>query len=89
MTMQDVENVIKGFDDQWRNEYEDTTPLPMETDQTGPPETGKDPLDTEAHQTTEVPLQGQKKRDVPKELATTPSTKDGSQATTMTQGRKK
>ena len=32
MTMQDIENVIKGFDDQWRQEYEDTTPLPMETD---------------------------------------------------------
>ena len=65
MTMQEVENVIKGFDDQWRNEYEDTTPLPMETDQTGPPEKGKDKLDTQAHQTKEVPPQGKKKRDAP------------------------
>ena len=58
MTVQDVENVIRGFDDQWREEYEDTTPIPAETAQTGPPEKGKDKLDTEAHQTTEVPLQG-------------------------------
>ena len=89
MTVQDVENVIRGFDDQWREEYEDTTPILAETAQTGPPEKGKDKLDTEAHQTTEVPLHGQKKRDVPKESATTPSTKDGSQETTTTQGRKK
>ena len=61
----------------------------MGTDQTGPPEKGKDKLDTQAHQTTEVSLQGKKKRDAPEASATTPSTKDGSQDTTTTQGRKK
>ena len=61
----------------------------METDETGSLEKGKDKPDTQAHQTTEVPLQGQKKRDVPEESATTPPTKDGSQETTTMQGRKK
>ena len=64
-------------------------PIPAETAQTGPPEKDKEKLDTQAHQTTEEPSQGKKKRDVPEESATTPTTKDGSQETTTTQRRKK
>ena len=85
MTIQDVENVIKGFDDQWRQEYEDTTPLPMETDQTDSPKRGKEKLDTQAQGTTEVPPPRDKRKDLPEGSAETHMTKAGSQGTTKTQ----
>ena len=89
MTAQDIENVIKGFDDQWRQEYEDTMPLPMETAQTDPPEKGKEKLDTQAQGTTEVPPPREKRKDLPEESAETPMTKKESQGTIETQKRKK
>ena len=41
MTMQDVEDVIKDFDDEWKKALEDATALPTETAQTDPVDKGK------------------------------------------------
>ena len=62
MTTQDVEGVTKYFDDQWRQEYEDTTPLPSDTAQTDPLDKGKDQMGTQMQGTSEVPLLGEKRK---------------------------
>ena len=90
MTAQDVENVIRGFDNQWQQEYEDTTPLPTGSAETDPMEKGKDKMDTQAAGTEEAPLPGVKRKKPaggPAEVATTKkkkkhkATKPASQAT--------
>ena len=47
MTAQDIEGIIKDFDAQWKQEYEDTTPLQSDTAQTDPVDKGKDRVDTQ------------------------------------------
>ena len=47
MTVQDIKGIIKDFDDQWKQEYEDTTPLQSNTAQTDPVDKGKDRVETQ------------------------------------------
>ena len=63
MTVKDVEDVIKDFDDDWKQALEDTTPLPSGTAQTDPSDKGKDKVGTQTQDTAQVPLPGEQKKD--------------------------
>ena len=65
MTAQDVEDVIKDFDDEWRQALEDITALPSGTAQTDPSDKGKDKVETQTQDTAQVPLLGEKRKDPP------------------------
>ena len=62
MTVKDVKGVIKDFDDNWKQALEDTTPLPSGTAQTHPSDKGKDKVETQTQDTTQVPLPGEKRK---------------------------
>ena len=49
MTSKDVEGVVKDFDDEWKQAFEDTTPLQSDTAQTDP--SGKDKVETQMQDT--------------------------------------
>ena len=63
MTSKDVEGVIKDFDYEWKQAFEDTTPLPSETAQTDPSDKNKDKVETQTQDTSQVPLPGEQKKD--------------------------
>ena len=63
MTTQDVEDVIKDFDDEWKKSLEDATVLPTGTAQTDPVDKGKDKEGSQMKDTTEVPSSAQKRKD--------------------------
>ena len=47
MTAKDVEGVVKDFDDEWKQAFEDTTPLPSDIAQTDPSDKSKDKVGTQ------------------------------------------
>ena len=63
MTAWDVADIIKYFDDEWKQALEDTTPLPLGTAQTDPLDKGKDKVGSQTQDTAEVPLPGEKRKD--------------------------
>ena len=63
MIAQDVADVIKDFDDDWKQALEDTTPLPSGTAQTDPLDKGKDKVGSQTQDIAEVPLPGEKRKD--------------------------
>ena len=66
MTVQDVEDVIKDFDKEWKKALEDAASgnLPIGTAQRDPGDKGKDKAGSKKTDTVEVPPQAQKRKDV-------------------------
>ena len=62
MISRDVEGVIRDFDDQWKQEYEDAAPLSSNSAETEHQDKDKDNVDTQTQSSTEEPLPGEKKR---------------------------
>ena len=63
MTAQDVEDVIKGFDEEWKKVLEDATVLPPGSAQTDPSDKGKDKVASQTKDTAEAPPLTQKRKD--------------------------
>ena len=63
MIVQDVEDVIKDFNDEWKKAFEDATALPSGTAQIDPTDKGKDKVGSQTQDTAEVPLPGEKRKD--------------------------
>ena len=59
MVAKDVEGVINDFDDEWKQAFEDTTPLQSDTAQTNPSDKGKDKVETQTQDKAQVPLPGE------------------------------
>ena len=81
MTARDVEDVVKDFDDEWKQAFEDTTPLPSETAQTDPSDKGKDKVETQTQDTAQVPLPGEQKKDSQQVPPEAQMTKEGDKGT--------
>ena len=75
MTAQDVKDVIKDFDDEWKKALEDATALPTETTQTDPVDKGKDKEGPQMKDTAEGPPSAQKRKDVEEETLGAPKRK--------------
>ena len=77
MTMQDVEDVIKGFDEEWKKALEDATAgtLPAETAPIDPLDKGKDKAGFKRKDAVEVPPVTQNKRKKVKSSMPTTQTK--------------
>ena len=66
MIVQDVEDVIKDFDEEWKKELEDATTINVSADTTSidPLDKGKDKVGFKRKDTVEVPPAAQKRKDV-------------------------
>ena len=89
MTAQDVADVIKDFDDEWKQALEDTTAPPSGTAQTDPSDKGKDKVGSQMQDTAEVPLPGEKRKDPQQVPPEAQPTKDGEEGTPEAQKKKK
>ena len=89
MTVKDVEDIVKDFDDEWKKAFEDTTPLPSDTAQRDPSDKGKDKVETQTQETAEVPPPGQKRKYLQQVPPEAQMTKDGEEGTPGAQKKKK
>ena len=62
MTAQDVEDVIKDFDEEWKKAFEDAIALPLGITQTDPSDKGKGKVGFKRKDAVEVPPVAQKKK---------------------------
>ena len=62
MEARDVEGVIRDFDDQWKQEYEDTASLSSDSEDIEHQNKDKDKADIQTQSSAEEPLLGEKKR---------------------------
>ena len=70
MIAQDIEGIIKDFDDQWKQEFEYTTPLQLDTAQTNPFDKNKDKVETKTQDAEDLLEEEPKKK---KQKVTKPS----------------
>ena len=89
MIAQDVEDVIKDFDDEWKKALEETTTLPAGTVQTDPSDKGKDKVGSKKKDTVEVPPPAQKRKDTAEVPPPAQRKKDAVEVPPEAQKRKK